>query len=118
MATTREWIPFETMYERNLIMQLLDNKRSFEKVLRYNFAREFVMGDFILLDTKPLTTEMFLIPEIKRKLEYKVGVEAAVEIAKTLTWVWDPAEDERMPEIPGSVMGQAAPSRYGIRAVM
>ena len=128
MAATHEWIPFETMYERNLIMQFLDKKRSFEKVLRYNFARDFVMADFILLDTKPQTTEMYLIPETKRKLEYKVGVEAAIKQAQTVAainnseaavmWVWDPAEDEQMPAIPDSVMGQTVFPKYGIRAVM
>jgi hypothetical protein len=117
MAVTEEWIPFETSPERDLIFSLLKNRRSFEKIMRYNFARDFPMANFLLLDTSPTQTEMFVIRESKNLVDYRIGVDAAIQNTKNSTWRWDPFED-KMPEFPDSIMGNSVTSRQAIRAVM
>ena len=117
MPTTEEWIPFETSHERDLITRLLGKERSFEKILRYNFARDYPIANILLLDTMPTPTEMFVIRETKNKLEYKLGVDAAIEKSEKSTWRWDPMEDT-MPEFPDSILGPAVAPRQDIRAVM
>ena len=117
MPTTEEWIPFETSPERDLITQLLKAERSFEKILRYNFARDYPMANFLLLDTLPKPTEMYVIRETKNRLDYKLGVDAAIGQSEESTWRWDPVEDT-MPEFPDSIIGNSVASRQGIRAVM
>jgi len=117
MPTTEEWIPIETEQERTLITEFLKHNRSFEKVLRYNFARDYPMANFLLLDTMPTPTEMFVIRMMENNLEYKLGVDAAIEKSEKSTWRWDPME-ESMPDLPTSILRPAAASRYGIRAVM
>lgn len=117
MPTTEEWIPIETEQERTLITEFLKHSRSFEKVLRYNFARDYPMANFLLLDTLPTPTEMYVIRMMENNLEYKLGVDAAIEKSEKSTWRWDPME-ESMPDLPESILGPAVAMRYGIRAVM
>jgi hypothetical protein len=117
MPTTEEWIPIETSHEFEVITRLIQEKRSFEKILRYNFPGNYPMANVLLLDTMPLLTEMYIVRETKNQMDYKLGVDAAIEKSNKAPWRWNPMEGT-MPDFPESILGPSVIPYQGIRVVM
>ncbi|MGQ1273679.1 DUF1173 family protein (plasmid) [Acinetobacter baumannii] len=68
-----QWIPFESLDEKQLLDSLTEQRRSFIKCLRYNLSKKTPIANVILTDTQPPTafylingeTEQGYIDEIK-----------------------------------------------------
>lgn len=76
MVTTENWIPIESVYEKDLVDSLTEKHRTFRKVLRYNLASNVPTASLLLTDTRPNATAMYVLstdpeddPEFKKKLQ-------------------------------------------------
>ncbi|MBN7124805.1 hypothetical protein BSU01_24375 [Erwinia billingiae] len=105
MAVSKEWIPFESSYEKRVEKALRSQKRSFIKPLRYDAREEDTFPDFLLTDTRssrPVPMEVFGMAT----LEYIVRREKKKEYYnRNYTpagwWYWSPPESgEDMPPFP------------------
>jgi len=95
MPVTRQWIPVEDAFEKQLIERLVAGGRSFIKGLRYNLTDRSAMASAILTDCKDQEPLLFVVP---------VDIEANMlrqQIAFTAVpvWVWHPST-ETMPPLP------------------
>jgi hypothetical protein len=97
MNVTSHWIPFENLYEKTLIDNLVDSKRVFWKSLRFNLPLAAPMANVVLTDTSASNALCILPPgaqvEDQEQLASLVGVDGVQ------TWFWRSGEEE-MPQLP------------------
>jgi len=109
MVTTENWIPIESMYEKDLIDMLTEKGRAFQKVLRYNLASNVPVASLILLDTKPNSTVMYVVPQDRIEDEvYSKKLEELIMGSSLDAWTWVVGKD--MPEIPPRGYAPSTPS--------
>ena len=60
MPTNEHWIPFENREERSLVARCIEGQRRFIKGMRMNYASTRPIANVILIDTKPLSTALYL----------------------------------------------------------
>lgn len=109
MVTTENWIPIESMYEKDLIDMLTEKGRAFQKVLRYNLASDVPVASLILLDTKPNSTVMYVVPQDRIEDEvYSKKLEELIMGSSLDAWTWVVGKD--MPEIPPKGYALSTPS--------
>ena len=73
ITLNNQWLPFESLDEKELIDTLVEQKRSFIKCLRYNLSKKIPIANIVLTDTQPPTayylvnseTEQSYIDEVK-----------------------------------------------------
>lgn len=99
MAVTKDFIPVDSSYERQLSDYLVENNRQFEKPLAYD-AEDGVFPDFLLTDIEPvLPMEVWGMtgnPEYDARKKTKLAEYAR----KGSVWEWDPTSCSVIPELP------------------
>ena len=98
MPTTGNWIPFEHIWDKDLIETLTTDNRRFTKGLRYNLTNAKPLASVVLSDTKPLPTAMYIIPA-ESEDSFLDEVDALKEESTLESWVWNTSSFE-MPDIP------------------
>ncbi len=96
MPVTPQWIPFDNIYELDLLRHLTEQKRSFLRPLRYNRVKEGIyMPTAILTDTGE-PTALFVVPPERELDKYEHGT-LELDLKK---WFWDTRASELLPVIP------------------
>ncbi|MHD0301034.1 MULTISPECIES: DUF1173 domain-containing protein [Rhodococcus] len=94
VMTDRNWLPYESLFDKLLVDTALDARRRFTKSLRYNLAPDVPMASLVLTDTETPTAAFLLTRDDNR--------EAVAEIATGIdVWTWVITED--MPALPPAV---------------
>lgn len=62
MLVDRNWLPFESIEELELLERLCSNRRTFIKGLRYNLGASDVIASVLLTDTEDKPTAVYLVP--------------------------------------------------------
>lgn len=95
---SEHWIPFEHLSEKTLLDQLVSQRRSFIKGLRYNLPAHRPLASAVLSDTKPQAIALYVAPSGASD----EGKQALAELAaagELSPWLWD-AGVEEMPPLP------------------
>ena len=88
VLTTPEWIPIENNYENQLVQELVEKRRSFVKVLRYNFATSTPIISALLTDVRPGPVAMYLsLGELVSKGPTAEAMNALVAESTLPTWL-------------------------------
>ena len=96
MLVTKEFLPFETMKEAELLKTLVSNGRRFIKQLRYNLKPQATVASVVLSDTdKPVAA--FITPPGAAPDEVSAMI-SLIDEAGYPYWVW--ADEVRMPALP------------------
>jgi Protein of unknown function (DUF1173) len=95
MPVTRQWLPVEDGFEKQLVERLVGEERSFVKGLRYNLGEGSTLASATLTDCEDVAPLLFVVP---------AGVEddcrhLHVCAASTPVWLWRPTS-EAMPPLP------------------
>jgi hypothetical protein len=81
------WLPFETMYEWELMEKLHAEARRFTRGLRYNMAADKPLACAVLHDTGEASTALYVIPPAF-EANYEAVIEALSEQSKLKAWKW------------------------------
>jgi hypothetical protein len=104
MNVNQHWIPFETMFEWELLAALHGAQRRFTKGLRYNLPSKKPLACAVLQDTGEVSTALFVVPQ-DLDGEYDGVIEALSEEGRMQAWRWRVGA-ESMPELPALRVGQ------------
>lgn len=96
MTVSDNWIPFETVVEKQLLDTLVNQKRRFIKGLRYNLSSDAPLAFAVLTDTKEATALYIVDPEVSDR--YLEELAELRDASKLSSWVWNILDD--MPELP------------------
>ncbi len=96
MPVTSQWVPFDNIYENDLITQLVVRKRSFIRPLRYNRLKTSIMPTAVLTDTGSGPTALYLVAPDQDSVKVQ---SASLEVDYN-KWIWDTKESADMPELP------------------
>jgi hypothetical protein len=95
MPVTRQWLPVEDGYERQLIERLVADGRSFVKGLRYNLGAEGALASATLTDCEGSAPLLFIVHAgIEDSGRYLQVCDPSVP-----AWQWSPSR-EAMPALP------------------
>ena len=103
MATTANWMPFESIYDKAIIDKMTEEKRRFIKGLRYNLPGSKPLASAVLTDTHPLATALYAIP-IEPTEGYLAELKSLIEGSRLAASQWDTSEYE-IPELPPATPG-------------
>ncbi len=98
MMVDESWLPFEDMYEKQIIDALIAGHRRFDKMLRFNTPSSYPQPSVVLRDAAPKTTALYIVHADAEEAYYKHLDEQAAK-SKYLTWRWDLAQDA-IPALP------------------
>lgn len=104
MNVNEHWIPFETLFEWELLDALHSAQRRFTKGLRYNLPSKKALACAVLQDTGNVSTALFVIPQ-GLEGEYETVIEELSEQGRMPAWQWR-AGAESMPELPPRMVGE------------
>jgi hypothetical protein len=95
MPVTRQWVPVEDAFEKQLVEKLVAEGRSFIKGLRYNLGAASALACATLTDCEGSAPLLFVVP---------AGIEDAARYFETSdptipVWHWRPTA-EPMPPLP------------------
>ena len=95
MPVTRQWLPVEDGFEKQLIERLVADGRSFVKGLRYNLGADSALASATLTDCEGLAPLLFVV---------HAGIEEGGRYLQVCTpsvpvWLWNPSS-EAMPSLP------------------
>ena len=94
MPVTRQWLPIEDGFEKELVDRLVAEGRSFVKGLRYNLGKKSTLASVTLIDCQGAAHLLFVVP---------TGIEDVERFRQcdpsTSVWMWHPAS-EAMPPLP------------------
>ncbi|POP54465.1 hypothetical protein C0068_01380 [Zhongshania marina] len=62
ITVDQNWLPFESLDERELLERLVSDRRYFIKSMRYNLSSTDVVAAAIITDTKPDPTAFYIVP--------------------------------------------------------
>lgn len=104
MPVTRQWLPVEDAYEKQLVERLVSDGRSFVKGLRYNLSSNYRIASASLTDC-----EGGAITLLVQKGDPEVGgLGLNLDSSSARAWVWC-SSTEPMPQLPMSAsLGAAA----------
>lgn len=105
MNVDEHWLPFETMYDCQLLGALHRDGRRFLTGLRYNLALESPLATAMLTDTGETLTALFVVPPGATDM-YLAALDALKEECGLPTWVWYAGHP--MPSLPAAVARHAA----------
>jgi hypothetical protein len=101
MPVTRQWLPVEGAFEKQLIERLVADRRSFVKGLRYNLGADSALASATLTDCEGAAPLLFVARAGSQSSEQCLQVcDPSAPV-----WLWNPSS-EAMPPLP-----QAATSR-------
>lgn len=103
MPVTRDFIPYESSYERQVAEALVEQNRAFIKPLRYD-SQEVTFPDFVLHDT-PTPTPMEIYGMVNHKAYASRKQDKNIYYKKHYPhfWSWDLAMTQVMPDFPPSL---------------
>jgi hypothetical protein len=95
MPVTRQWLPVEDAFEKQLVERLVSERRAFVKGLRYNLGAGSVLASATLTDCEGPAPLLFVVP---------AGSEDDIRLLQmsdrsTPLWLWHPSS-EAMPSLP------------------
>lgn len=96
MLTTENYIPVESVYERDLIDALTQQHRSFEKCLRLNLPVSATLASAVTLDTEKQCALFIVTPSANENAEARIN--EMVEKDGLVPWLWHVAH--AMPALP------------------
>jgi len=100
MLTTPEWLPVENILERQLVEQLVAEKRSFQKQLRYNLPPDKPIATAVLTDCDNAPLAMYIdVDDLVGRWASTVAVNEVVKSNSVQTWMWVPREGMQ-PDLP------------------
>ena len=100
MITDHNWIPFESLSDKEMIERLTTSKRRYIKSLRYNLKKTDIIANVLLTDTGAEPVAVYAIPPGDSE-EYLDGVNATIENSNLASFVWN-LNDEEAPDFPVS----------------
>ena len=95
ITVDQNWLPFESLEERELLERLVTDGRYFIKSMRYNLSSSDVMASVIITDTKPEATAFYIIP-MGATESYYDELDSLVKEAGIPAHIWDANEDTAM----------------------
>jgi hypothetical protein len=98
MNVNEHWLPFETLFEWELLEALHRAGRRFTKGLRYNLPSSKPLASAVLQDTGPVSGAMFVVPP-DAEGAYDAAIEDLTQTTNMRAWKWR-AGAEAMPELP------------------
>jgi hypothetical protein len=98
MNVNEHWIPFESLFEWELLDALHRAQRRFTKGLRYNLPSTKPLACAVLQDTGEVSTALFVVPQ-DAEAEYSVAVDELMRQSNLHAWQWL-AGLNSMPELP------------------
>nr|WP_317623802.1 DUF1173 family protein [Acidovorax sp. SUPP3334]BDH38368.1 DUF1173 domain-containing protein [Acidovorax sp. SUPP3334] len=98
MNVNDQWLPFESLFEWELLDSLQGAHRRFTKGLRYNLPSSKPLASVVLQDTGNASTALFMVPQ-DAEGEYETAVAELAEQSLMETWIWR-AGAEAMPPLP------------------
>lgn len=98
MNVNEQWLPFESMFEWELLDALHRSHRRFTKGLRYNLPSSKPLASVVLQDTGEVSAALFVVPQ-EDEGEYDQAIEELTEQSKLMAWKWR-AGAEQMPQLP------------------
>ncbi|RRS01162.1 DUF1173 domain-containing protein [Aquabacterium soli] len=104
MNVNDQWLPFESMFEWELMAKLHTNQRRFTRGLRYNLPSDKPLACAVLQDTGDQSTAMFVVPQGLEGEYDKVMDELSTQ-SNMQAWQWSTANDP-MPDLPQRMVGQ------------
>ncbi len=93
-----QWIPFDSLFEWELLQLLHNSNRRFTKGLRYNLPSSKAIASAVLQDTGPLSTALFVVPQ-GQEVEYALLNQAVQKSSELAVWKWHVGA-EQIPELP------------------
>lgn len=104
MNVNEHWIPFETLFEWELLEALHSSQRRFTKGLRYNLPSTKPLACAVLQDTGDVSTALYVVPQ-GLEGEYETVIEELSEQSKLASWKWR-AGAESMGQLPNRSVGR------------
>lgn len=98
MNANEHWLPFESLFEWELLDALHRSHRRFTKGLRYNLPSSKPLASVVLQDTGEVSAALFVVPQ-EAEGEYDQAIEELTEQSKLMAWKWR-AGAEQMPRLP------------------
>lgn len=98
MVTTPEWIPFESMPERQLVQELVSAHRRFTRGMRYNLPADRPLATVVATDTSPMPTALYVTP-LSAGEEYMKALEELIQGSNLPNWIWK-TDATGMPQLP------------------
>ena len=99
MPVTRQWLPIEDTFDRELVERLFSEERSFIKGLRYNLRRDQPFAAATLLDSGIVGSQLFVVPPGREQLARPDVLCRQATRSDEDFWVWQPGEGP-MPALP------------------
>jgi Protein of unknown function (DUF1173) len=95
MPVTRQWLPVEDGFHKQLVERLVGDGRSFVKGLRYNLGTDSALASATLTDCENPAPLLFVIPAgVEDDWRFRQVCEPSTPV-----WLWHPAS-EAMPPLP------------------
>lgn len=104
MNVNEHWIPFETMFEWELLDKLHATQRRFTKGLRYNLPSTKPLACAVLQDTGDTSTALYVVPQ-ELEGEYEAVMEELSQDGKLAAWRWR-AGVEALADLPQRMVGR------------
>lgn len=81
------WLPFENLFEENLLNALAEQKRKFIKPLRYNLPRNKPLASAVVTDSPAGLAALYVVPPAADD-DYDATLTGIIEDSETRTWLW------------------------------
>jgi hypothetical protein len=104
MNVDRQWLPFETGFEWQLLDALHVQGRRFVKGLRYNLPSSRPMASVILQDVEPCPSALYVV-DGESEGEFSAVAEELSEETGMGAWMWNPASCA-LPALPPGHVGE------------
>lgn len=98
MNVNEHWMPFESLFEWELLDALHRSQRRFTKGLRYNLPSKKPLASVVLQDAGEISAALFVVPQ-DAEGEYEVAIEELTQQSNLQAWKWR-AGSETMPMLP------------------
>lgn len=105
MYVNESWIPYESIYERDLIGALIEQKRSFLRLLRYNRPNASPMPTLLLTDCGDDPVAVYVLDAESSTSSGQMTAAAAASKYESI--VWDPKVTGDIPTVPPKTEGGA-----------
>jgi hypothetical protein len=103
MLTSPEWLPIDNHLEKQLIETLVEQKRSFQKQLRYNLPPDKPIATAVLTDCYNAPLAMYIdVDDLVGRWASTVAINEVVKNNTIQTWMWVP-RDGLSPDLPAKV---------------
>src|ERR1017187_3975767 len=114
MLTSPEWLPVDNKLEQQLIGELVKQKRSFQKQLRYNLPPDKPIATAVLTDCYNAPLAMYIdVDDLVGRWASTVAINEVVKSNSIQTWMWVP-RDGVQPDLPPE-MGMPSQPRQQAR---